>query len=504
MRPSKSEIRPKARTTSVPKALPTSKSFTAKRGAPSASPARHLTASTETSPIRSYASPGKDYSHYTPLRLAKEKTSQSFSKIVYKSKTKLNASVASEDVPRLRSRASAFESLNDLRNKTERLDEESKRFAAKVSQIKEKIHSRPTPQLASRRPQREEAGLKPFARTCTRLVARACASVLREALDALHARAERVKAMERQGQRFHQRLRLKAHFQAWKAAFEVKEIEGFKMTEIAVKHYHLQLSLGCFAKWKETRDWSKLRPEDRKRRADISTVLSASARNALEHSFGRPTSVSPKPEPRPATVLGQRKPGSRSPVPSPKPSKTPPPKRTSVSPKPVAHKKTPSTPIPKPEPPETPVSEELMRVAAEHHRLSSIVMPTQFFTLWKPWKAIVQAKQERARLHRHQHLGRFVFQAWLEFYVASCEEAVEEAHSPAEDTDISQDYTDIVAVFRLVGSMQQTMGPRVLAAWKDFTTSTKSEQEQEVRRNLMWKKVNSWLGQYKSGDQPSL
>lgn len=373
MRPSKSEIRPKARTASVPKVLPTSKSFTAKRAAPSASPARHLTASTETSPIRSYVSPGKDFSNYTPLRLAKEKTSQSFSKIVYKSRTKLNASVASEDVPRLRSRASAFESLNDLRNKTERLDEESKRFAAKVSQIKEKIHSRPAPQLASRKPQREETGLKPFARTCTRLVARACAAVLREALDALHAKAERVKAMERQGQRFHQRLRQKAHFQAWKAAFEVKEIEGFKMTEIAVKHHHLQLSLSCFAKWKETRDWSKLRPEDRKRRADISTVLSASARNALEHSFGRPSSVSPKPESRPATVLGQRKPVNRSPVPSPKPSKTPPPKRTSVSPKPTVHKKTPSTPMAKPEP-ETPVSEELMRVAAEHHRLSSIVI----------------------------------------------------------------------------------------------------------------------------------
>lgn len=96
-----------------------------------------------------------------------------------------------------------------------------------------------------------------------------------------------------------------------------------------------------------------------------------------------------------------------------------------------------------------------------------------------------------------------MFQTWLEFYVASCE-AAEEAHSPVENTDISQDYLDVVAAFRLVKSRQQTTGPRVFAAWKDFVVSTKSEQEQEVRRNLMWKKVNSWLGQYKAGDQPSL
>lgn len=378
MGPPKTEARPKGRTTSVPKTLPASKSFTAKRAAPSASPGRHLTASTETSPIRSYVSPSKDFSSYTPLRLSKERTSQSFSKIVYKSKTKLNASLASEDVPRLRARATAMESLNDLRSKTEKLDEESKRFAAKVSQLKEKINPRPAPKLVPGRVQ--EAGMRPFARTFTRLLARACGVLLRESMDSLHAKAEKIKTMERQGQRFHHKLRLKAHFQAWKAAYEVREIEGFKLTEIAVKHYHLQLSLSCFAKWKETKEWSKLRPEDRKRRADISTVLSANVRSALDHSFGRPSSVSPKPETRPrpnvyrpSTVTGQRKP-THSPTPSPKPSKTPPPKRAAVSPKPNIHKKAPSTPHPNP--PESPVSEELLRIAGQHYRLSTIVLPT--------------------------------------------------------------------------------------------------------------------------------
>lgn len=113
----------------------------------------------------------------------------------------------------------------------------------------------------------------------------------------------------------------------------------------------------------------------------------------------------------------------------------------------------------------------------------------------------MQRKSERARRHWRKHTGEVVFQAWFQFYVDAYEStAVEEASSPVEDT--STDYTDIISMFRMVMCRQQILGAQVLSAWREFVSFSKSDKEQEMRRNMMWKKVNSWLDQYKSSDQP--
>ena len=378
MSPPKTEVRPKARTSSMPRAKPASASFSAKRSAPSISPVRNTSGSNETSPIRSYVSPIKDFTNYTPLRMSREKVSQSYSKIVYKSKTTLNASLSSssEDIPRLRAkpRASALDSLNDLRSKTEKLDEESKKFAEKVSQIKQKIQKegRQQPQLATRKPKKDGNLIRNFARTCTKQLSRVCYPALRSALDGMHAKAEKIAGMERQSVRFHAKLRLKSHFSAWKSSFELREIEDFRLTEVACKHYHLQLTLNTFSQWKEATKWSRLRPEDRQRRADISTVLSASAKPALV----RPASVSPKPTKaggRQVPLKNSLKKSTRSPTLSPKPSVTPPPKRGSVTPKPFVHKKTSSSPVGRLETTVEKEEGEMWKVAEEHWRMSAIV-----------------------------------------------------------------------------------------------------------------------------------
>ena len=104
-----------------------------------------------------------------------------------------------------------------------------------------------------------------------------------------------------------------------------------------------------------------------------------------------------------------------------------------------------------------------------------------------------------------------MFHNWLEFYVASCEAKVEELPedpvplSPSSDSfESTAQYDDILTAFRMVIDTQQTLGPRILAKWREFVGVSRSEKEQEHRRNLMWKKVNSWLDQYKSPDSQAL
>lgn len=145
----------------------------------------------------------------------------------------------------------------------------------------------------------------------------------------------------------------------------------------------------------------------------------------------------------------------------------------------------------------------LMALAVEHHRVSSMVRHTQFYNVWKPWKAVVWEKNERATCHYRRILGTSVFHAWLEFYVESCEErdsaGVHELLADSfEEAASSSHYDPIISAFRVVRATQQTLGPRVFTRWKDFVVLSRSEKEQEKRRDMMWRKVNSWLEQYKT------
>ena len=443
------------RPTSASRVKPANTSFVAKKS--SISPVRRLPRSNNTSPIRSYISPLKDYSNYTPLLLSRSSKTTP--------KHTLSTSFSSEEVakPRKTTRPSALDSMHDLRSKTDKLDHDSKKFAEKVVQVRQQLQRNGRARSVT-----DNSNKKSLPRACAKVLSRAVNRVLSLAIDKIHAKAKKIEVMERQGQRFCFKLRAKQHFSAWMWAMHEQRENGAVKLEIAVTQYRITLKKRTFRVWKSQKS------------AETAKI----------------PNVSPKIERRPLTSSNTKK---RTPSESPKPAKSSIIRREEGTVRQSQNRKIPV----KAESPTDEVSEALYSLAVQHHRFSAIVSVRQFYNVWKPWKAAAFEKRDRAVKHHRRVVGAKVFHTWLEFYVESCEgRESPDVHvllaDSFEEAASTSHYDPIIAAFRLVLVTQQTIGATVMSRWKEFMTVSRSEKEQEHRRDMMWRKVNSWLEQYKT------
>lgn len=373
--------------------------------------------STETSPLRAYLSPFKDFSTYTPVRQSREHSSTL--------RSRLNTSTETRKKPT--TQTTALDSMNDLKTKTSKLDEESKKLADKVGQIRLKLQ-------AKRGKNREES--KELARVIVRVV-----TVYRREIGAsvwtqIKAKAEEVRALQRQANRYFVNRCLRRYFGTWKAEFKVMAKETDMRLDAAENQFRRN-TLGKFVKiWRNCQ-----------RRSELMTPTNLRIPNpmkpATELEHPRPASLSPKPiqpDSRPFSSSNTRKIPIKSPVPSPKPKSTP----LSV---PVSHPRT-KKPLSKENQFFAPVSQELLSVAAKHHSLSLLVTSTQYYQVWKPLVDNARNVSEAGRKHYRKQLGQRVFHAWLEFYVTSYQSHGDLVSQDSMDSD--SQYEVIVRSFRVV------------------------------------------------------
>ena len=451
MSTAKAEV--KSRTVSVPR----------RATRPSPSQGRH---SAETSPLRAYISPLKDFSAYTPVRQSRERSATLRSRLNTSTEAKKKAA----------SQTAALESMNDLKNKTSKLDEESKKLVEKVGQVRLKMQVR-------RGKGKKDEG-KSLVKVLIEVIGKAYKQIASEALEGIRDKAEETRAVERKGIRHCYLRRLAGHFEGWKAAFQAVTHDTAHLTDIADKHFRRHLLRQYIRSWKSIYI-----------RKDSLTPASRRIPKAfVEVEHPRPASLSPKPiqpETRPLSTSNTRKTPLKSPAGSTKSNLS---SSLLTVPASFLHKK----PIPSKEnliKVFEPVNQELFSLATQHHKQSLLVSPMQYYQIWKPLLANLGAANEQAKQHYRKHLGQRVFHAWLEFYVTSYE-----SHGEASSQESDSRYDFAVRSFRLVSAIQSTVGPGVLVAWKDFVARSKAEKQQEDKRNQLWEKVNSWLEQYKSGN----
>jgi len=391
----------KSRTASVPR----------RATRPSASLGRH---SAETSPLRAYISPLKDFSAYTPVRQSRERS--------VTLRSRLNTSV--EGKKKAASQTAALESMNDLRNKTSKLDEESKKLAEKVGQVRLKLQAR-------RGQGREES--KTLARVAVQVIGKACRELLGQAVAGMRGKAEEVRAIERQGVRHCHIRRLASHFEAWRAAFKATTQAYGKLSNTADLHFRRHLLRRCLQLWKGIYH-----------RGATMTPSNRRMPNALvDAERPRPASLSPKPiqpDTRPLSTSNARKAPLKSPVGSTKSKLS---SSGLTTPTSFLHKKTPlKENLLKVFEPSSP---GLLSVATQHHKLSLLVNPNQYYQIWKPLLSNLSQASAHAKQHYRKHLGQRVFHAWLEFYVTSYE-----SHEEVDSEGSDSRYEFVVRAFRLV------------------------------------------------------
>jgi hypothetical protein len=365
--------------------------------------------------------------------------------------------------------------MNDLRSKTSKLDEESKKLVEKVGQVRLKMQVR--------RGKGKDEG-KSLTKVLIEVIGKAYRQIASEALEGIREKAEETRVMERKGIRHCYLRRLAGHFEGWKAAFQAATHNTAHLSDIADEHFRRHLLRQYIRCWKSIYH-----------RKDSMTPASRRMPKALvEVEHPRPASLSPKPiqpETRPLSTSNARKTPLKSPVSSTKSNLS---SSLLTVPASFLHKK----PIPSKEnlvKVFEPVNKELLSLATQHHKQSLLVSPMQYYQIWKPLVANLGEASDKAKQHYRKHLGQRVFHAWLEFYVTSYE-----SHGEVSSQESDSRYDFAVRAFRLVSAIQSTVGPGVMAAWKDFVARSKAEKQQEDKRNQLWEKVNSWLEQYKSGN----